>query len=349
VTRATPIRSIAPDDPDARALDEAASILRDRGIVAFPTETVYGLGADATDPVAVSRIFLAKGRPPTNPLIIHADGIDLAIRCVREWPDSAGRLARLFWPGPLTLVLPRSSLIPDIVTGGRETVGVRVPAVLVARSLISRVGLPLAAPSANRSTGISPTRAEHVARDLDGRIDLILDAGPTDVGLESTVLDLTADPPRILRPGPIDAEAISSALGRPVETSTSIEALASPRIAAASPGLMAIHYAPRTPAIRIEPGTPLPPLPPGDRLAVLVVGDVEDAVSKLSPRLQIVLLDPVEAARHLYDALHRCDASAVSLILVRMPPELPAWAAIRDRLRRASAVPEPSPPDRHQS
>src|SRR5690606_22557445 len=162
-------------------------------------------------------------------------------------PEAADRLARRVWPGPLTMVLPRSALIPDIVTGGRDTVGVRVPDVLVARALIARVGRPLAAPSANRSTGISPTRADHVARDLDGRIDLILDAGPTAVGIESTVLDLSADPPRVLRPGPIDASEIASVLGTDVLDATTAQALATDGRAAASPGLMAVHYAPRTP------------------------------------------------------------------------------------------------------
>ncbi|QDV36729.1 L-threonylcarbamoyladenylate synthase [Tautonia plasticadhaerens] len=348
MTRATPIRSIAPDDPDDPGLIEAAAILRAGGLVAFPTETVYGLGADATDPAAVSRIFAAKGRPPTNPLIAHADGIDLARRCVADWPESADSLARRFWPGPLTLVLPRSAMIPDVVTGGGETVGVRVPGGAAARSLIARVGRPLAAPSANRSTGISPTRAEHVSRDLDGRIDLILDAGPTDVGLESTVLDLTADPPRILRPGPIEAGAISDLLGRPVRSGAG-DAPPPTRRAASSPGLMAVHYAPRTRAVRVEPGEAVPELPPADRLAILVVGGDRPPMAGLDAGLRVDLPEPVGAARDLYDALHRCDSSHSTLILVGMPPDLPAWAAIRDRLRRATSPAEPGPSARHQS
>ncbi|RUL87397.1 L-threonylcarbamoyladenylate synthase [Tautonia sociabilis] len=338
---ATPIRSIALDDLDAPALAEAAVLLRSGGLVAFPTETVYGLGADATNPAAVSRIFAAKGRPPTNPLIVHADGIDLARRCVAEWPKSADLLARRFWPGPLTLVLPRSRIIPDVVTGGRATVGVRVPAVAEARALIARVGRPLAAPSANRSNGISPTRAEHVSQDLNGRIDLILDAGPTAVGLESTVLDLTSDPPRILRPGPITADEIAEALGFPVLPSSPTVAIASPGPAAASPGLMAVHYAPRTPAIRIEPGESPPPSPTGALLAVIVVGGEPRDLSELEPCLRIDLPDPVAASKSLYDALHRCDSSEADRILIRMPPDLPPWVAIRDRLRRATAPAEP--------
>ncbi|MEW4567470.1 L-threonylcarbamoyladenylate synthase [Tautonia sp. JC769] len=346
MTRATPIRSIAPDDPGAPPLIEAAAILRAGGLVAFPTETVYGLGADATDPEAVARIFTAKGRPSTNPLIVHADGPDLARRCVSAWPEAAETLARRFWPGPLTLVLPRSPLIPDIVTGGRDTVGVRVPEVAVALSLISLVGRPLAAPSANRSNRISPTRAEHVARDLDGRIDLILDAGPASVGLESTVLDLSGDRPRILRPGPIDADQLAAVLGVPVLSSVSSESFPLADRAAASPGLLPIHYAPRTPAIRVEPGSPPPAIPAETSLALIVCGTPVPDWNSLHPSLRIDLPDPAQASRALYDSLHRCDASGASLIIVRMPPDYPSWAAVRDRLRRATTAPEPPPPDR---
>ena len=191
-------------------------MLRRGGLVAFATETVYGLGADATDPAAVTRIFEAKGRPDANPLIVHADGPDMARSCVANWPDEARLLAEACWPGPLTLVLPRSARIPDVVTAGLETVGVRVPDTRVARSLIARAGRPVAAPSANRSTGISPTLARHVLKDLDGRIDLILDSGPTALGLESTVLDLSRDSPRLLRPGPFSREFLAETLGKDV-------------------------------------------------------------------------------------------------------------------------------------
>ncbi len=175
-------------------------MLRRGGLVAFATETVYGLGADATDPAAVTGIFEAKGRPAVNPLIVHADGLEMARSCVASWPEEARILAEACWPGPLTLVLPRSARIPNVVTAGRETVGIRVPDTRVARLLIARTGRPVAAPSANRSTGISPTLARHVLKDLDGRIDLILDSGPTALGLESTVVDLSRDSPRLLRP-----------------------------------------------------------------------------------------------------------------------------------------------------
>ncbi len=203
----TRVLQVDRDEPDPAAISEAARVLRAGGLVAFATETVYGLGADATNPEAVARIFEAKGRPSTNPLIVHvADKAD-ALACVAEWPGRADRLADRFWPGPLTLVLPRSSIIPDIVTAGQETVGVRVPRSGVARWLILEAGCPVAAPSANRSTGISPTEARHVLKDLDGKVDLVLDSGPTGVGIESTVLDLsgtehpTAPPARCCDPG----------------------------------------------------------------------------------------------------------------------------------------------------
>lgn len=340
MTRATPTRSIAPADvgsPAATAaLDEAAALLRAGRLVAFPTETVYGLGADATDPAAVARIFAAKGRPSTNPLIVHADGVAMARRCVAEWPADAEALADRYWPGPLTLVLPRSAIIPDVVTAGLGTVGVRVPAVAVARALITRVGRSLAAPSANRSTGISPTRADHVLKALDGRIDLVLDAGPTAVGLESTVLDLSGAVPTVLRPGPIGVEELAEALGRPVLGSGDREAGGPSR----SPGQMAVHYAPGTPAVRVEPGEGLPSLPPAEELAVLAIGPAGPAPPA---RLCLRFAEPGAAAAALYDALHRCDESGATLVLILMPPDRPEWAALRDRLCRAARAPVAGP------
>ena len=331
MSRATPIRSIAPADPDDPALLEAAAILRDGGLVAFPTETVYGLGADATNPDAVARIFEAKGRPPTNPLIVHADGHAMASRAVREFNDDALALADAFWPGPLTLVLPRSDLIPDIVAAGGPTVGVRVPTHPAALSLIRHVGRPLAAPSANRSNRISSTTASHVADDLDGRIDLILDAGPCPVGLESTVLDLSGADPRILRPGPIGLDQIASVLGRPVGMPTDAPDDVGP---SRSPGRQAVHYAPRIPAFRIGPREPIP-----DRaieaVATLVIGSHPHLIG-ITGRHRIDLRDPIEAARGLYDALHRLDASGAARIIVAMPPDTLEWAAVRDRLLRAT-------------
>src|SRR5690242_6187855 len=227
---------------DAAALARAAAVLRGGGLVAFPTETVYGLGANALDPAAVARIFAAKGRPATNPLIVHVAEAAEAVRVAAAWPEAAARLAERFWPGPLTLVLPRRDTVPDAVTAGGPTVAVRVPAHPVARALIRAAGVPVAAPSANRSTQVSPTRAAHVLTGLDGRIDLLLDGGPTAGGLESTVLAVTASPPRLLRRGlvrPGEIEAVVGALARsgPVAAATG-QVLP-------SPGMLGRHYAPR--------------------------------------------------------------------------------------------------------
>ncbi|RME89644.1 MAG: threonylcarbamoyl-AMP synthase, partial [Verrucomicrobia bacterium] len=228
-----------------RAVAEAVRWLQAGQPVALPTETVYGLAANAFDPAAVRAVFAAKGRPAHNPLIVHVASLEMARACVAEWPETAARLAGRFWPGPLTLVLPRSSRVPDIVTAGGPTVAIRWPAHPVMQAVIRACGFPLAAPSANRSSRLSPTCAAHVLRSLGGRIRLILDAGPCPVGIESTVLDLTARPPRILRPGGVSREAIVACLGTDV--------LASPPPPAAqpgpqrSPGLLSKHYAPETP------------------------------------------------------------------------------------------------------
>jgi L-threonylcarbamoyladenylate synthase len=302
--------------------------------VAFATETVYGLGALATDPAAVARIFAAKGRPSFNPLIIHVAGIDQARGCVQSWPQAAGRLARTFWPGPLTLVLPRSRLIPDIVTGGRDTVGLRVPAAEVARRLIQRLGQPLAAPSANRSNHISPTRAEHVLAGLDGAIDLVLDSGPTNLGLESTVLDLTSSPIQILRPGPVDSSEIGKCLG----TSDPVTMLMKPAQLdepPASPGMLPVHYAPRTPALRVESAGDLVRITPAENTAILALGQHSLPGSIPSDR-SFVLADPREAARQVYAALHHLDALGLERIVVLMPPDRPEWTAIRDRMLKAT-------------
>ncbi len=318
------------DQPSRVAIDDGASVLRRGGLVAFATETVYGLGADATDPAAVTRIFAAKGRPDVNPLIVHADGPDMARSCVASWPEEARVLAEACWPGPLTLVLPRSARIPDVVTAGRETVGVRVPDTRVARSLIARAGRPVAAPSANRSTGISPTMARHVLKDLDGQIDLIFDSGPTALGLESTVLDLSRDSPRLLRPGPISREFLSETLGKDVEGPDPGEPCGS----LLSPGQMAIHYAPRTSTVRIDPGL-MQAFPWPAQSALIVVGREWSREGVRAP-LTFDLPTPEIAAAGLYATLHHCDESGVELIVIVPPPSLPRWSAILDRLGRAS-------------
>lgn len=236
--------------PDPEALGPAAALIRQGGIVAFPTETVYGLGADATNAAAVNRIFEAKGRPSDNPLIVHVASHEDASRVVASIPPLALRLMERFWPGPLTLVLPKRPEVPDIVTCGLATVGVRMPSHPVALALIRAAGTPLAAPSANLSGRPSPTTAEHVLEDLGNRIDLVIDGGETGVGLESTVVDLTVDPPVVLRPGGITVEDLVQVVG-PVSIDRSVhgeEFGETPR----SPGLKYAHYAPKAKLILVD-------------------------------------------------------------------------------------------------
>jgi L-threonylcarbamoyladenylate synthase len=341
-------------DPDALhlarpAIEDAAGVLRTGGLVAFPTETVYGLGADATDARAVARIFEAKGRPPTNPVIVHGDDIKMLRRVVSGWPRAAAVLAQHFWPGPLTLVLPRSPMVPDAVTAGLGTVGVRIPDCPVALQLLRSFGGPVAAPSANRSTGVSPTTARHVLDDLDGRIDLVLDAGPTRVGIESTVLDLTSDPPRILRPGAITAGQIGHVLRAEVTT-----APASPgnvETPQTSPGQMDVHYAPRAGVMVRQPeewnGKPLRSLLETARDVAgiqdsvriktgLIVAGQRITIEPGDYDTQVEWTDPAVAARELYATLRRWDDESVLLIEVVLPPDEDAWRAVRDRLWRAS-------------
>jgi L-threonylcarbamoyladenylate synthase len=332
VSLTTRVLAVDPHNPAASILIVAAELLRQGRLVAFATETVYGLGADATNPEAVAGLFAAKGRPSFNPLIVHASDSAMARTCIAEWPETAETLAAAFWPGPLTLVLPRAALVTDIVTAGRNTVGVRVPAPPVARQLIAQTGRPIAAPSANRSTGVSPTLARHVLDDLDGRIDLVLDSGQTAVGLESTVLDLTGGEPRILRPGPITAEAIASVLdGRRIETAPVVD----PGGAPASPGQMAVHYAPRTCAIRVDAPSDFSRFAWPERAALVVVGP--HVLPPLPTDLhRFALPTPETAAQDLYLVLRQCDALDVELIVVVPPPDRPEWCAVRDRLRRAT-------------
>ena len=253
------------DDPGA--LGQAVELLGQGQLVALPTETVYGLAADARSPGAVARIFEAKGRPAGNPLIVHIDSVEMADGCVAAWPSAAAQLAGAFWPGPLSLVLPKADSIPDIVTAGGTTVAVRCPAHPVFSAVLAKCGFPLAAPSANRSNRVSPTRAEHVVDQLGGRIPLVLDGGACDLGIESTVLDLTGDTPTLLRPGTISLGQLQTVLG-PVAT-------AKPPAAAEplkSPGQLQQHYSPRAKLILVE----------GDLDAALGQADVTAHVIALS-------------------------------------------------------------------
>ena len=336
----TEILRVTAETPEPHVIKIAAERLRRGEIVAFPTETVYGLGANALDPAAVARIYAAKGRPSRNPLIVHVADSDAAWELVTEWPQTAPRLAAAFWPGPLTLVLPRRNILPDIVTGGGPTVGLRVPAHPVALALLRAAAVPLAAPSANRSLGISPTQAAHVAASLHGRIPLILDGGPTTGGLESTVLDLTENPPRLLRPGLIPPAAIEAVIGpiaRPNESATIPNDAPLP-----APGMLTRHYAPNA-ALILADNNGEREIEAGLRNG-LRVGWLTFAPQNPRPNLTAILMPdtPAGYAARLYAALHELDAQNVDCIVVEQPPDTEDWLAIHDRLERAAAPPETS-------
>jgi L-threonylcarbamoyladenylate synthase len=214
--------TVNPENPDPEAITEAAAVIRSGGTVAFPTETVYGLGANGLDPAAVERIFIAKGRPRRNPLILHVASTEQARRLVTDWPVVADNLAARFWPGPLTLILPRAAMIPDLVTAGLPSVALRMPSHSVALALIRKSGVPIAAPSANLSGSPSPTLATHVLADLDGKIDIVLDGGPADIGVESTILALIGEQPVLLRPGGVTREDLEQVLGKVLVHDTAI-------------------------------------------------------------------------------------------------------------------------------
>ena len=315
-------------------IDHAASILRSGGLVAFPTETVYGLGAAATNAAAVRRIFGAKGRPPTNPLIVHVADIETAKRYASEWSDAAQTLAAVWWPGPLTLVLPKHPAIVDEATAGRATVGLRVPDHPLALDLLRAFGGPVAAPSANKSNHVSPTTAQHVREELGDAVDLILDGGPCSVGIESTVLDLSGERPTILRPGGVSRKQIEYILG-PVEVFTGAVAAGQ---SAASPGQQDRHYAPRTPAVRFD--TPQRGLiqidaPDGRPNGLIAVGTMTDAVKKWE-RIVAMPREPGLYAREFYAVLRELDAMGLHEIFIEMPPDRPEWLAVRDRITRAT-------------
>ena len=319
------------------AVARAAELLRAGELVALPTETVYGLAANALDARAVAKLFETKGRPAHNPIIVHVASAAMARSCATEWPVMADNLARAFWPGPLTLVVRRSPDIPDAVTGGGPTVGLRCPAHPLARAVIRACAFPLAAPSANLSGRVSPTNAEHVFKDLGDKIRLIVDGGQAQIGIESTVLDLTGAIPRILRPGMIHDESLLAVTGK-LAGAESVTQSGSPL---RSPGLLPRHYAPRA------------------RLMVLQWRDDRDLLSQVSRpgssgadvhviahtsipsgeklgRVSIIPHDAEAFARAIYAELHRCDEEGARLIVVEAPPETAEWSAINDRLRRAA-------------
>lgn len=320
------------------ALTRAALALSAGDVVALPTETVYGLAANAWDAAAVAKIFALKGRPAHNPVIVHVADLNLARRCVRHWPESAERLAQAFWPGPLTLVLPRAADIPDAVTAGGDTVGLRWPAHPFMQALICQCGFPLAAPSANPSNDISPTRADHVARSLGDRLSLIVDGGPTPVGIESTVVDLSGEDPRVLRPGMISAEALAAVLGRPVAVGSTEPVGETLR----SPGQLAKHYAPRArlvvwqwaDATALRQQATAAGMDPARTVVmshrvIPPPGDWADVIQMPAT--------PTAYAQALYATWHRCDERDRGWIVMEAVPTDAAWHGIADRLRRAAS------------
>ncbi len=306
---------------DAPEIGRAAALIRAGELVAFPTETVYGLGANALDLAALEKIYTAKGRPASSPLIVHVDSIRMARGLAREWPEKAEALARRFWPGPLTLVLPKQAHVPDRLTAGLDTVGIRMPSNPIALELIREAGVPIAAPSANRFTELSPTTAQHVRDSMGDRVAMVLDGGRTTVGIESTVLSLAGPSAILLRPGMVTEAEIEAIIG-PVRVSRFETGEAHP-----SPGMHARHYSPRTPLILVE-GAQLPLSGHG---AYLWIANPADAAQSVQ-----MPADPRDYAAALYEKLHEADAEGWDWIAVETPPQDAAWAAIRDRLERAA-------------
>ncbi len=322
-----------------KAVDRAAELLRAGEVVALPTETVYGLAANALDGKAVGKIFQIKGRPSHNPIIVHVASHEMAKGCAKSWPEAANKLSKAFWPGPLTLVLPRAENIPEVVTAGGETVGIRWPSHPFIQAVIRECGFPLAAPSANLSNHLSPTNAAHVRTQLGDQLALIVDGGQSQVGIESTVLDLTSSPPRVLRPGMIHAESLAAVGGeiqRPRAEGQSWDG------ALRSPGLLEKHYSPKA------------------RLVVLgwrndaelrvqisnlkfqfadshIIAHTTIPIGLGAEKVSVIPHDAEAFARAIYAELHRCDIARAKLIVVEMPPDSPEWSGIADRLRRAAA------------
>jgi L-threonylcarbamoyladenylate synthase len=312
---------------------EAGRALRAGELVAMPTETVYGLACDATNSDAIRRVFAVKRRPPSNPLIVHVDSLAMARSCASEWPALAERLAAAFWPGPLTLVVPRHERIPDLITAGLDAVALRMPSHPVALALIRAAGVPIAAPSANPYMAVSPTSAEHVRQGLGQAVKWILDAGPTQVGLESTVVDLTVSPPRMLRPGGVSLAALRELLPDLVLVSGSEPAQPLP-----SPGQAPRHYAPDAPLGVLATDALWHDLALAQRhgrhCAVIHYSPCPDEFK--GPLIVRLAADPEGYAKAFYAALHTLSAAHPDQILVEAPPPTDPWLAVRDRLNRAS-------------
>lgn len=325
----TRLISIDPLNPSPEAIDQAATLIQQGELVAFPTETVYGLGANALDEQAVKKIYEAKGRPSQNPLIVHVSGKEQAQSLVTEWTDQADKLAEAFWPGPLTIVLKKNAKIPNITTGGGSTVALRSPDDETALMLIETSGVPIAAPSANTSGSISPVDGLHVQKDLDGKIAMILDSGQVPGGIESTVIDLSGDQPRLLRPGLLSITEIENVIG-PVKRTTEMMS----NSPALSPGLQKRHYAPHTPLREFSDAEYQEYVKRDQPFGMVHFENKKIDHNKI---VSIVLPnDPFRYAHDLYKALHVLDAKNLSVIFFEMPPREDRWLGVRDRLMRAS-------------
>jgi L-threonylcarbamoyladenylate synthase len=336
----TAVIRVDPEQPDPEAIARAAAIIRAGGLVAFPTETVYGLGANALDAEAARGIYIAKGRDPSDPCIVHIAHLREIERVAAVRPRAVATLAGAWWPGPLSLVLPKTAAVPDVVTAGQPTVAVRMPDHPVALALIRAAGVPIAAPSANLFTHTSPTTAEHVLADLAGRIDLVLDAGPTKVGVESTILDLTRTPPALLRPGGIPLEWLRGLLGEVV--------VGGGHGGTVAPGMMAKHYAPRAEvifargpreqALRELEDRAQQLLAAGKRIGLLLPeDDLAEIAAPGALRYSLGLAnDLAEAARRLFAGLRWLEEQGAAAILARDLGEQGLGLAIRDRLTRAA-------------
>jgi L-threonylcarbamoyladenylate synthase len=348
----TRLLPVDPAHPDPQAIQDAAHALARGGLVVFPTETVYGLGADALNEPAVQAVFRAKGRPATDPLIVHVHDLDVLATIAQEMPDVVHELGRRFWPGPLTLILHKREVVPDAVTAGLPTVGVRLPSHPVALALLRASGRPVAAPSANRFSKPSPTSAEHVMADLDGLVDVVLDSGPTPIGIESTILDLTVSPPLVRRPGGITLTELRAVLPA---TQSSADVLAVGRTQPA-PGQLQRHYAPRAAVtLYIGPVTAVTERVAADARTSVAAGSrvgilaPEEDLLALAPRLaaaatvgRVVTVrygsreNLAQAAHDLFRALRAIDAAEVDLILAVASEDDELGVAIVDRLTRAA-------------
>jgi L-threonylcarbamoyladenylate synthase len=348
----TRVVTIDPRHPDLDRIREVASLLREGGLIAFPTETVYGLGAHALDAAVVARIFAAKGRPSTDPMIVHLASVEQLETVAREVPPVARQLAAAFWPGALTLILEKRSIVPGLVTAGLQTVGVRVPSHPIAHALLEAANVPVAAPSANKFSHPSPTRAEHVLADLDGLVDIVIDGGATSIGVESTILDLTVTPPMVRRPGGVSLDAIRRIVGDVRHVAETADRAR----AQVAPGQLLRHYAPRA-VLTLYVGEIAQVVTRiGNEVRTAVASGLragvlapEEDLLALAPRLaaigasgRVVTMrcgsrrDRAEAARDLFQALRALDTEAVDVIFASAPDGDGINTAILDRLTRAA-------------